>query len=367
MEDKFFMKRALELAEKGWGTTSPNPMVGAVIVKDGRIIGEGYHRKRGEAHAEINALRSVKGSVEGAILYVNLEPCSHYGRTPPCALAVVQSGIKKVVVSMLDPNPLVAGKGIKIMREAGIEVDVGLLEKEARRLNEVFIKYISTPYPFVVQKSAVTLDGKIATTGGKSKWITGEAARGYVHYLRRGMSGIMVGINTVLKDNPSLTARLKGKKGGDPHRIIVDSCGRIPIDSKVITIESDAKTIVATTEKMPHQKEKELLSRGVEIIRTESVGGRVDLEKLMRILHDMEIDGVLLEGGGGINYSMHRLGLVDKVIYFVAPKILGGKDAPTSVEGEGFEELSQSVVLNRVECSFVGEDVVIQGYVRKEG
>lgn len=361
------MGRALELAKKGWGSTSPNPMVGAVIVKDGRIIGEGYHRRRGEAHAEVNALDSAVESVEGATLYVNLEPCSHYGKTPPCTRAIIRAGIKKVVVSMVDPNPRVAGKGINELRQAGIQVEVGLLEEEARKLNEVFIKYITTPYPFVIQKSAVTLDGKTATVSGDSRWITGEPAREYVHRLRSKMAAIMVGIGTVLKDNPRLTVRLEGETGKDPHRVIVDSAGRIPVDSNVITVQSNAKTIVATTSRMPADKEKQLVERGVEVIRADGSDGRVDLERLMRILHGQEIDGVLLEGGGTLNYSMHCLGLVDKILYFIAPKIIGGKVAPTSVDGAGLPKLASAVRLERVSTVFVGNDLLVEAYVGKEG
>ncbi len=365
MDDAAFMRRALELARKGWGTVSPNPMVGAVIVRDGRIIGEGYHRKRGEAHGEINALDNAVEAVEGATLYVNLEPCSHYGRTPPCALAIIKAGIKRVVTAMEDPNPRVSGMGIRMMRKAGIHVEVGLMEEEARRLNEIFIKYITTSYPFVVQKSAVTLDGKTAAVSGASGWITGEASREYVHNLRCGMAGIMVGIGTVLKDDPRLTARPKHGKGKDPHRIIVDSNGNIPLDSRVITVNSDAKTIVAATRNISEEKEKELVLRGVEVIKTEDQAGRVDLKELMMILHRKEIDGILLEGGGTLNYSMHRLGLVDKVMYFIAPKIIGGREAPTSVDGEGIDSLDRSVVLEGIVSRPVGGDLLVEGYVKK--
>lgn len=366
MDDEAYMKRVLELAKKGWGTTSPNPMVGAVIVKNGKIIGEGYHERPGEAHAEINALNSISDRTDGAAIYVNLEPCSHYGRTPPCAKALIKAGIKRAVIAMKDPNPRVAGRGIDMMREAGIRVEVGLMEQEARILNEVFIKYITTPYPFIVQKSAVTLDGKTATATGASRWITGEDARKYVHKIRSGMKGIMVGIGTVLNDNPRLTARLKGEKGKDPHRIIVDSRGHIPLDSNVITVKSNAKTIVATTNRMSARKEDELMDMGVEVIKVEEdASRRVDLERLMRILHRREIDGILLEGGGTLNFSMHLLGLVDKVIYFIAPKIIGGKDAPTSVDGKGFSSLSQEVKLEKVSSRLIGNDLFIEGYVRK--
>jgi diaminohydroxyphosphoribosylaminopyrimidine deaminase/5-amino-6-(5-phosphoribosylamino)uracil reductase len=260
--DEKFMERAIELAKMGWGRTNPNPLVGAVLVKDGRIIAEGFHRALGKSHAEVDAFDNAAEDISGSNLYVNLEPCSHYGRTPPCAKAIIDANIKKVVIAMADPNPKVSGRGIKMLRDAGIEVKVGVLENEALKLNEIFINYIVKKKPFVIMKSAVTLDGKIATVSGDSKWITGEESRNYVHVIRDRVSAIMVGINTVLKDNPSLTTRRIDKEGKDPIRIIVDSRGILPEDSNVIKSDSKAGVILATTSCIPKEKEERLIERG---------------------------------------------------------------------------------------------------------
>lgn len=360
-----YMKRALELAKKGIGFTSPNPLVGAVIVKDGEIIGEGYHQVYGGNHAEVNAFKNAKKDVQGATMYITLEPCSHYGKTPPCAKAIVEHGIKKVVIGLKDPNPLVSGRGIKILQEAGIEVIDGVLEEEGRELNEVFLKYITTNIPFCLMKTAMTLDGKIATHTGDSKWVTGEVSRKYVHELRQRLSGIMVGVGTIIADDPMLTTRLEGIKARDPVRIIVDTLAKIPLEAKVLNLSSNAKTIIATTEGASEDKLKKLKEKGAEIIITPLKNKKVDLGYLMRALGELKIDSVLLEGGSRLNYSAIEEGIVDKVHAFIAPKIIGGEDAKTPVGGEGRELMKEAITLNHIKVKNFGEDIMIEGYINK--
>lgn len=360
-----YMKRALELAKLGSGYTNPNPLVGAVIVKDENIIGEGYHELYGGSHAEINAFKNATEDVKGATMYVTLEPCSHYGKTPPCAYAIVEKGIKKVVIGMKDPNPLVAGRGIQILKDNGIEVVVGVLENEAEKINEIFIKYITKKTPFCILKTAMTLDGKIATYTGDSKWITNDASRKYVHELRHRVSSIMVGIGTVLSDDPSLTTRLEDKKGLSPTRIIVDSNLKIPLTAKVLDKNLEGSTIVATTEIADKEKIKFLQEMGASIIVTPTKNNKVDLTSLMEILGERKIDSVLLEGGGTLNYSALNEGIVDKVISFIAPKILGGSNAKTPVEGEGKKYIKDAIELHNIEVSKFEDDLMIVGYLRK--
>lgn len=361
-----YMKRVLELAKGGWGKTNPNPLVGAVIVRDGEIIGEGYHELLGCAHAEVAALNNSMQEVKGSTLYVNLEPCSHYGRTPPCAKAIIEAGIKEVVVAMEDPNPKVSGQGIKLLKDAGIEVVVGVLEKEARKLNEIFIKYITHKKPFVIMKTAMTLDGKIASACGDSRWISGESSRQQVHIIRDRVAAIMVGINTVLADNPSLTARLDSGRGKDPVRIVVDSRGIIPMDSRVINVESPAGVMLATTSLIESEKEKQLMDKGICILKADGYEGHVDLVKLMDELYKLEIDSILLEGGGSLNAAALNSGIVDKVMIFIAPKIIGGKDAITPVEGTGIQLMKDAVKLEDISISRFDEDILVEGYVKGE-
>lgn len=359
MTDEKFMAEALRIAANAQGRTSPNPLVGAVIVKDGRIIAEGWHRKAGTPHAEIHALNMAGALAENATMYVTLEPCSHFGRTPPCANKIVDAGIKKVVVAMTDPNPLVAGRGIEILRAAGIEVEVGILESDARRLNEVFLKYITEKLPFVTAKFACSLDGKIATATGESQWISCAESRNFVHHLRDISDGIMVGVGTVLADNPSLTTRIAN--GKNPVRIVVDSSARTPPDSKILN-DNAAKTIIAVTRNAPPKNISTLQQRGAEIITAGK--SKVDLPMLMAELARREITSVLLEGGGTLNFSMFRAGLVDKVLAFVAPKIIGGKTALSPVEGYGFENLRDAVELDNLTAEKIGEDILLRGYVK---
>lgn len=357
------MRMALELARKGKGWTTPNPLVGAVIVKGGRIIGQGYHQKYGQPHAEVNAIASAKEDVTGATLYVTLEPCSHFGKTPPCSDLLIDKNIKRVVVGTLDPNPLVAGKGIERLRNNGIEVVTGVLEEESQKLNEIFIKYIVTKEPFVVMKNAMSLDGKIATVTGESQWISGESSRKQVHSLRHELAGIMVGIETIIKDDPQLTSRTLNSR--NPIRIVVDSQLRIPIASKVLTQQDKAKTIVATTKRANNEKLDTLKQMGIEVIVIKVKCERVDLRELMKVIGAKGIDSILLEGGANLNFSALEEGIVDKIQSYIAPKIIGGKEAKTAVEGAGIQLLKNAFKIDRMTPVMVGEDLFVESYIVK--
>ena len=361
-----YMKRALELAQKGIGYVNPNPLVGAVIVKEDRIIGEGWHEFYGGPHAEVNAFKNASEDVKGAVLYVNLEPCAHYGKTPPCAEAIIEKGIKKVVIALEDPNSEVAGKGIKMLKEHGIEVVIGVMEEESRSLNEIFLKFITTKLPFCILKSAMTLDGKIATRTGDSKWITNEKSRNYVHELRHKVSGIMVGVNTITRDNPYLNTRLKDGNGKDPARIIVDTTAKIFLDANVLSLKSEAPTIIASTEIAPKDKLKGLREKGAEIILTPLKQDKVDLNYLVKELGKRKIDSMLLEGGGELNYSALEAGIVDKVNVFIAPKFIGGREANTPIGGHGIPLMKQALLLDQVSVKNFDDDVMIEGYIGKE-
>ncbi len=359
------MYKALELAESGRGHVNPNPMVGAVIVKEGKIIGFGAHEQYGGPHAEINALEHSTEDVAGSTLYVTLEPCSHFGKTPPCVDKIIEKGIKKVIIAMEDPNPLVSGRGIGKLKEKGIEVVSGVLRKESERLNEIFIKYITTGLPFCILKTAMSLDGKIAAYTGDSKWITNELSREYVHQLRHQSSAVMVGIETVLKDDPFLTVRLDKKNTKNPVRVIVDTKGRIPADSKVLNCDETTKTIVATTKLAPDEKIKVIEDKGAIILFTPIKNNQVDLSFLIRALGKRKIDSVLIEGGSTLNAGMLKEGLIDKIIAFIAPKIIGGIDAPTPVGGEGFPRIKDCIMLDRMEILRFKEDLMIEAYTGK--
>ena len=361
--DRRFMEHALALGSKARGRTSPNPMVGAVIVRDGEIIGEGYHQKAGDAHAEIHALNQAKGLAEGATMYVTLEPCCHWGRTPPCTESVIRAKLADVFVAMEDPNPRVAGNGIRQLEAAGIPVQVGLCEEESRQLNEVFIKYITTRFPFVILKSAISLDGKIATASGESQWITSEAARSKGHEVRAQVDAILVGIGTVLQDNPSLTVRLPERQNEDPIRVVVDSRGRTPLGANVFNIDSNAGTLIAVTEKAPLKKIEALKSTGAHVLIIEAQEGRVCLSALMRELGRREITSVLIEGGGEINAAALQAGIVDKLMFFIAPKLIGGKDAPGPIGGAGIARLAETFELRDAKISQIGADFLIEGYL----
>ncbi|MFZ7120892.1 MAG: bifunctional diaminohydroxyphosphoribosylaminopyrimidine deaminase/5-amino-6-(5-phosphoribosylamino)uracil reductase RibD [Eubacteriaceae bacterium] len=360
-----YMRHAIALSKKGIGYTNPNPLVGALIVKNNHVIGKGYHEFYGGPHAEINALNNASQDTTGATMYVTLEPCSHYGKTPPCTETIIKNKISKVVIGMIDPNPMVAGKGIQRLKDAGIEVVTGILEKEIQKLNEIFIKYILTKTPFCIMKSAMTMDGKISTSTGESKWITGEKSRQYVHEIRHHVTSIMVGIGTILSDNPTLNTRLSNKQGLDPIRIIVDTYGRIPLNSKVIVNQSKSKTILATTEKASENKLINLKSMGVEIIITPLKDNRVDLIYLMKKLGSMGIDSILLEGGSELNFSAIKDQIVDKLITFIAPKIIGGKTAKTPVGGLGINSLTDAFHLKDIHINRLDEDILIESYIKR--
>lgn len=356
-----YMRLALELAEKARGRTSPNPLVGAVIVKDGRIVGRGYHMKAGTPHAEVHALREAGDEAKGSTMYVTLEPCSHYGRTPPCSEAVIRAGISEVFVAMEDPNPKVAGMGIRQLEEAGITVHVGLLEQDARQMNEIFLKYITNGKPFVLLKWAMTLDGKIAARTGHATWITGSEAREMVHGIRNQYDAILVGVNTVLADNPALTCRIPG--GRDPVRVILDSSARIPADSLVLIQESEAPTYVVVTEDASPERIKLLASGNAKVLKLKAdCHGRIDLQDLMLKLAELEISSILVEGGSEVAASFLEEKLVDKVIAFIAPKILGGAGAPSPIGGEGPATMDMAVSLTRTRQGSIGEDLVFEGY-----
>jgi len=361
------MARALELAARARGRTSPNPMVGAVLVKDGEIVGEGFHPRAGEPHAEIFALRQAGERARGATLYINLEPCCHYGRTPPCTEALIRAGVAEVHMAMEDPNPLVHGKGRAALEAAGIRTFVGEHESEARQLNEVFIKYITTGRPFVTAKFAMSLDGKIATHTGQSRWITGEAARRRVHELRDVSDAICVGVSTILADDPRLTTRLDKPDVKHPLRVILDSRGRAPLTARVFDPALPGRTVVATTPAMPSTHRAALEAQGVEVwALPPDDRGCVDLAALLDRLGEREITSLLVEGGGTVLASFFERRLVDKVMAFVAPLIIGGKNAPTPVRGTGASCLADALRLKRVSVERVGEDVLIVGYPRDE-
>jgi diaminohydroxyphosphoribosylaminopyrimidine deaminase/5-amino-6-(5-phosphoribosylamino)uracil reductase len=358
-----WMRRALELAGKAAGRTSPNPMVGAVIIKNGRVIAEGYHKKVGRPHGEIEALRKAGKRARGAHMFVNLEPCCHQGRTPPCTDAIIESGIKEVFVGMRDPNPLVAGKGIRQLKRAGVTVHSGLLKSECQRLNEVFVKYIQTGMPFVTLKSALSLDGKIATSTGESQWISGPEARERVHRMRNQVDAILVGAGTVLKDNPRLTTRLKKGKGHNPARVILDIRAEIPLKARVFHHANRDRVVYVTTSKASAVRVNRLKDRGIEIQMVSERNCRISLIKLIRLLGKMGIASVLLEGGAGINASALKEGIVDKAVLFLAPLIIGGESAPGVVGGPGIKSLKQALPLKNLTVTPVGADWMVEGYL----
>ena len=366
MNNTDFMKRALRLARRG--KTSPNPMVGAVVVREGQVLGEGFHPRAGEPHAEVFAFMQVGPLAKGADLYVTLEPCCHQGRTPPCTDAIIKSGVKRVFAAMQDPNPQVGGKGFQILRQAGIEVEVGLMESEARELNEAYVKRITTGLPFVLWKAAMTLDGKIATRTGDSRWVTGEKARQHVHRLRAQSDAIMVGIGTILADDPELTARegARGREGEgakNPIRVVIDSEGRTPVGSKVLN--SEAPTVIITRRNAPEVNLDRLWESGATVMGVRDIEGRIDLRYVMAELGKMGINRILLEGGGELAASMLAEGLIDKGLIFIAPKIVGGRDAKTPVEGEGIEFMREAINTSSPTIKRFGQDVALSFEIAK--
>jgi diaminohydroxyphosphoribosylaminopyrimidine deaminase/5-amino-6-(5-phosphoribosylamino)uracil reductase len=369
-EDNRFMKMALDLAKKGEGFTSPNPMVGAVIVKDGKIVGKGYHQAAGKAHAEVNAVDDAGALAKGATLYVTLEPCNHIGRTPPCTEKIISAGIRRVVAAMTDPNPEVTGGGLDYLKSRGISITSGVCEPQAKRLNEAFIKYVRTKRPFTIVKCAATLDGRIATKTGDSRWVSGEESRRFVHRLRHAVDAIMVGIGTVEKDDPSLTARIaippKRFKPKDPTRIVLDTRLRIPEKAKLLRLHSHSDTILVTGPSVSGDKKSKLEKNGVAIIESPVKNGLIDLDRLMDRLGSMNVTSLLIEGGGRVIASALSAGIVDKIYFFYAPKILGGDDGIPICKGPGAEKMNQCIPVKNIKVHRFGNDVMIEGYIGTE-
>lgn len=361
--DERFMREALRQAKKGLGRTSPNPAVGAVIVRRGKIVASGHHKRAGEAHAEIEALSEIGGEATSEdTLYVNLEPCNHYGRTPPCTEAILKSGIKRLVIGMRDPNPNVSGGGCQFLAEKGIKIESGVLETECRQLNEAFLKFSATGRPFVIAKSALTMDGWTATSIGHSQWITNERSRQFVHRLRDRADGVMVGIGTVLTDDPLLTTRLKRRRGRDPIRVIVDTHLKIPADARVLNTESSSMTLIAVGSDLPAERLQRIQGDGVSSVICPTKDGRLDLAALMDILGGMDISSLLVEGGSAIIGSMVRERLIDKFYIFKAPKILGGSDGIPMASGPGPKRLDECVILKNIKVRRFGDDILVTGY-----
>jgi len=359
------MRMALSLARKGLGSTSPNPMVGAVLVKSGKIVGKGYHKKAGSHHAEVVALLDAKDEAKGSTLYVNLEPCVHFGKTPPCADALIEAGVKKVVVSMLDPNPQVNGRGLQKLRKAGIDVKVGILEDEARRLNEAFIVSMERKRPFFTLKAASSLDGKIATKTCDSRWISNEESRKYTDNLRAVSDGILVGINTVIADNPLLLPKMvKPKK--IPVRIILDSKLRIPLACDVVKTSEKYSTLIFTGEDSRADKEAKLKSMGIDVIRVpRDNNGRVSLKHVCDELYKRGISNVLIEGGGEINSAFMQEGLIDKVFFFYGSILIGGKGAFNLIGGKGIDFLKDAHRIDIVSLKRFKDNICVEGYVHR--
>lgn len=351
------MQRAIELAEKGRGRTNPNPMVGALIVNDGVIIGEGYHAKAGEPHAEINALKSTKSILDNATLYVTLEPCCTYGKTPPCTKAIISSGIKKVVVGLIDPNPKVSGKGVDELKKAQIKVETGIFKKEIAKQNEIYIKYITTKMPFILMKSAISFDGKTTSKNGQPVWITSEESKKIAHKLRNEYDAIMVGINTIVKDNPMLTTRLGEKDIKNPLRIIVDSNAKISLEAEVVKTAKEIPTLLATTKNAPTKKIEILEEKGVQILKLPEKEGKVNLKYLFKELGEKGIASIILEGGPHLNSSALKEGLVDKMIFFIAPKIIGGNKSLNFITNPNI-----SFNFEFDEFKRIGKDLLVEAY-----
>ncbi len=353
------MLGALELAEMGRGTTSPNPMVGAMVVAGGEVVGDGFHERAGGPHAEVGAIAMAGEKARGATLYVTLEPCAHQGRTPPCADLIVRAGISTVVMALGDPNPLVAGKGERVLADAGIEVRRGPYGEIVLRQNEAYVKWITTGTPFVTLKMAMSMDGKVATRTGDARWVTSEEARADVHEARAESDAVMVGIGTVLRDDPRLTARNPGAMR-QPVRVVVDSMARAPLESKVLDL-SEAPTIVAVTARAHPQRVESLRARGVDVIEA-GAAGQVDLTKLMKLLGEREVTAVLAEGGPTVAAALLESGIADKVVFYVAPKVVGGADAPGPVAGDGVGLMADALGMAMDSVEAVGPDVKLTAY-----
>lgn len=357
---EYFMKLAMKLAGKAKGRTSPNPMVGALVVKNGRIAGWGYHKQAGLPHAEVVALEKAGKRAKGAILYVTLEPCTHFGRTPPCVNRIIKSGVKEVIIGTVDPNPLNNGKGIKILKKNKIKVKAGFLEAQLKKQNEVFIKYITRRMPFVTVKVGQSLDGKIATKTGDSKWITSDKSRAYAHRLRRDYDAVMVGVNTVLRDNPTLNVWFSKKQ---PLKIVVDSQLSIHQDANIFS--RGTQVIVVTLPVKPGQEteNRKILTQKARVLEVKEKAGQINLKDMMKKLAQAQITNILVEGGGTLIGSLFDEGIIDKVLFFISPKIIGGKDAISSVMGKGPSRIDRAVKLKDIKLKHIGEDFLVEGYV----
>lgn len=358
--DERYMRLALRLALKGAGRTRPNPMVGAVLARAGKIMAAGYHQRAGGDHAEIVALKKAGRRARGATLYLNVEPCDHYGKTPPCTLSLIQAGIKRVVAGMVDPDPRVSGRGIRRLRRSGIQVDVGILAEESRRLNEAYIKYITRHIPFVILKLAASLDGRIATSSGDSQWITEVASRRYVHAMRNQADAVLVGIGTVLADNPRLTCRIPG--GRDPLRVVLDPRLRIPLSARLLRGRKAEKTIVVAGPRVPAKKVKAIESYGAQVWNLPARKGRIGLTPLLRRLAKMGLLSVMIEGGATTAGHALKEEIVDKILFFYAPKIIGAEGRPM-INLLGIKRMNQSPRIRAMELKRIGNDFLVEGYL----
>lgn len=358
---EYFMRLAMKLALKARGNTSPNPMVGALVVKNGKIIARGYHEKAGLPHAEIVALDEAGKNAKGARLYVTLEPCSHFGRTPPCVERIIASGVKEVIIGMTDPNPLNNGRGISMLKRHRIKVEAGFLEEKLRQINEAFIKYITRGVPFITVKVAESLDGRIATRRGDSKWITSDKSRTFSHRMRSNYDAVMVGVNTVLRDNPRLNAWFSKRQ---PVKVIVDSQLSVPEDANVFSGNSRVIIVTLAAKAGQETENRNILAGKAKILEVKEKAGQINLKDAMKRLAQLEISNILVEGGGTLIGSLFDEGLVDKVLFFISPKIIGGKDAIGSVMGLGISRLDNAIKLKNVRLRRYAEDFLIEGYVR---
>jgi diaminohydroxyphosphoribosylaminopyrimidine deaminase/5-amino-6-(5-phosphoribosylamino)uracil reductase len=363
MNDEYYMQMALQLAAQGRGYTSPNPLVGAVVVQNQSVVGQGFHQFAGGPHAEVRAIEAAGSASRGATLYVNLEPCNHSGRTPPCTLKILNAGLKRVVIGMRDPNPRVMGGGGEFLKAMGVDVTFGVCEEAAQELNEVFIKYIRSDRPFVIAKCAATMDGQIATRSGDSKWVTGEAARAFVHEMRHAADAIMVGAGTIAADDPLLTTRLMGRPSKDPVRIVLDSRLRTAPTARVLNHSSPAETILVAGRGAPAPARARIKMKGVRVIEAETRDGRIDLERLMFQLAKMGVTSILIEGGSQVLGSAFRAGIVDKACFFYAPLISAGDDGRPICSGPGPEKMQDCLRLDRIRTRRFGDDVMVEGYV----
>lgn len=365
MGDEKYMRLALDLARRGEGFVSPNPMVGAVVVKDGRIVGQGFHQAAGKAHAEVNALDEAGEAARNATLFVTLEPCNHTGRTPPCTDRILKAGVRRVVTAMRDPNPHVAGGGLEHLSGRGLEVENGVCHAAAARLNEAYIKHVCTGVPFVTVKCAATLDGQIATRSGDAKWVSGEKSRQYVHRMRHASDAIMVGVDTVKKDDPSLTTRIEGFQGKDPQRFILDTQLSIPEGARVLKLKSSAVTTIVAGPAVAEEKKARLERNGIRVLAAPLAEGLIDLGRLVQTLGAEAVTSLLIEGGGRVIASALKAGIVDKVVVFFAPKLMGGNDGVPMCRGPGPIRMQDGISLRDVQVQLFDQDVMIEAYVRR--